>query len=242
MGSIITSEYIHSSCTVSVTVQLWPSYSIQSAHLNLFSHQYHFVFLPRFVTENQHTNNLGCLCVWSCNVWPCNVWCGQGITGAANHSVAVACCESLVVTHVEYSCSLINQQKTGKMNCVFTCLEFLCSFVLAHMLMCSCLPGRTCYMAGSRWRPWPTSGTKKFARGPPALRMRRMKQNFCELNKQFQFTWKQWKDIVCPGLRVCVCVSKQALFSVSVTCASHLFTCLQLNVTEEPQSGPTVHI
>ncbi len=94
------------------------------------------------------------------------------------------------------------------------------------MCVCmKCVSYRTYCMAGSRWRPWPTSGTKKFARDPRALKTMRMKQNFCELNKPFQFIWKQWMDIVCPGLRECVRLSVCLSVCLCVFEDKHSFRC-----------------
>lgn len=108
-------------------------------------------------------------------------------------------------------------------------------------LCCVCVSDRTCCMAGSRWRPWPTSGTKKSVRDPQALRMTKMKQNCCELNKPFQFIRQQGMDIVlrsegvceCVSIYLCECVWRQALFSVLVTCTSCLITCHKVYVTKE---------
>jgi len=71
-----------------------------------------------------------------------------------------------------------------------------------HVVPCSCahsfhLFERTCCTAGSRWRRWPISGTKRFARDRRGLRMTRMRQSFCE---HFQFMWKQRMDSAGPGL------------------------------------------
>lgn len=53
------------------------------------------------------------------------VWCGQGTRGAANHSVAIVCCESLVVTHVKYSAVLVSKlnwsASEGKLISNFMC-------------------------------------------------------------------------------------------------------------------------
>ena len=111
-----------------------------------------------------------------------------------------------------------------------------CLFLLACRcvdLCCVCnrsVSDRTCYEAGSRWRPWPTSGTKKFGRDPPAPRTTTMRQKFFKLNRHFQFIWKQWMDIVCPWAgRVCVCVRT-------------LFFCHNVYVTKEFPSVPTVEV
>lgn len=66
-------------------------------------------------------------------------------------------------------------------------------FIFACVLMCiyvQLLPHRIWYVAGSRWRLWPTSGTKKFGRVRQALRMTKPKRNFCEWNKRFYFISK----------------------------------------------------
>ncbi len=110
-----------------------------------------------------------------------NCWCtghqsSKSCNKSCNKKETFQTCGVLLCLHLTLSSSACS--------CIKAC-------VLIYYWPCLHVPRRTCYMAGSRWRPWPTSGTKRCARDPLALRMTRTKLNFCKLNKQVQFRWQQ---------------------------------------------------
>lgn len=89
-----------------------------------------------------------------------------------------------------------------------------CMFVLTYCQIFVCLMcfNRTCYMAGSKWRLWPTSGTKKFDKDRRALRTTKKKPNFSDHFHCFFFFCKPIYGH-CVGCGLCVPLWKWAYFS-----------------------------
>lgn len=89
--------------------------------------------------------------------------------------------------------------------CDYFCM---CMFVLTYcqIFVCPMCFNRTCYMAGSKWRLWPTSGTKKFDKDRRALRTTKKKPNFSDRFHCFLFFFvRQFMDIVWAVVCVSLC-------------------------------------